>query len=292
LQALADGSGICFLPLPQHSIRYHQWVRRGGIPPQVHGVLARVVEVTITVTTSDGDTRTSSMRLLTTLLDAHRYPATDLVRLHHQRWEAETAFFALKATLREPSQVLRSHHPVGVNQEIYAYLITYQALRITTGQAADTAGIAPDRRRRGTVAARRRRRRNSTPGLCGPLAWMLSGAAQTTGITGVVMIGIAMPFLISLAYPFSMRTLTRLDSRLATASLQREDWSLGVVRVPSGYIRMIRRTLAQGGQTHIADTEQGGDRFVRVVDITLGGLAFVGARVGLNTPRAAPETLS
>jgi hypothetical protein len=94
-----------------------------------------------------------------------------------------------------------------------------------------------------------------------------SGAAAT-GITCVVVIGIAMPFLISLAYPFSTRTLTRLDSRLAAPSLRREDGSLGVVRAPSGDIRMIRRTLAQGGQMHIADTEQGGDRFVRVVDIT------------------------
>ncbi|MFJ8495978.1 IS4 family transposase [Streptomyces sp. NPDC094038] len=145
LQALPDGSSICFLPLPKHSVRYHQWVRSGGIPPQVHGLLARVIEVTIAVTTADGDRRTSSMRLLTTLLDPDRYPAVDLARLYHQRWEAETAFFAFKATLRGPSQVLRSHHPVGVNQEIYAYLITYQALRITAGQAADTAGLDPDR---------------------------------------------------------------------------------------------------------------------------------------------------
>ncbi|MGW9032811.1 hypothetical protein ACWGQ5_54635 [Streptomyces sp. NPDC055722] len=145
LQALPDGSGICFLPLPRHSIRNHQWVRGGGIPPQVHGLLARVIEVTITVTTDDGATRTSSMRLLTTLLDAHRYPAADLARLYHQRWEAETAFFALKAMLRGPNQVLRSHHPTGVNQEIYAYLITYQALRIIAGQAADGAGVDPDR---------------------------------------------------------------------------------------------------------------------------------------------------
>jgi hypothetical protein len=145
LQALPDGSGICFLPLPKHSTRYHQWVRSGGIPPQVHGLLARVIEVTITVTTADGDTRTSSMRLLTTLLDPDRYPAADLAQLYHQRWEAETTFFAFKATLRGPNQVLRSHHPTGVNQEIYAYLITYQTLRIATGQAADTAGLDPDR---------------------------------------------------------------------------------------------------------------------------------------------------
>ncbi|MER8066953.1 MULTISPECIES: hypothetical protein [Streptomyces] len=133
----------------------------------------------------------------------------------------------------------------------------------------------PDRRRWGSLAARRRRRRNCALGLCGLLAWMLSGAAQATGITDFVVVGIAPPLLISLAYPFSTRTLTRLDSRLAAASLQREDWSLGVVRVPSGSVRTIRRTLSQGGELHISDTKRGGDQLVRVVDITLGGLAFV-----------------
>ncbi|MFF4305527.1 hypothetical protein [Streptomyces sp. NPDC001601] len=131
----------------------------------------------------------------------------------------------------------------------------------------------PDRRRWGSLVARRRRRRNCALGLFGLLAWTLGGAA--TGVMGVVVIGIAIPLLISLAYPFSTRTLTRLDSRMAAASLQREDWSLGVVRVPSGDIRTIRRTLAQGGQLHIEDTKRGGEQFVRVIDITFGGLAFV-----------------
>ncbi|MEU5032230.1 hypothetical protein [Streptomyces milbemycinicus] len=72
LQALPDGSGICFLPGPEHSTRYRQWARRGGIPPQADGLLARVIEVTLTTDTAGGDTRTSCMRLLTTLLDAHR----------------------------------------------------------------------------------------------------------------------------------------------------------------------------------------------------------------------------
>jgi len=108
LQALPDGSGICFLPLPRHSIRYHQWVRRGGIPPQVHGLLARVIEVSITVTTGDGDIRTSSMRMLTTLLDAHRYPAADLARLYHQRWGATRSRTSLSELPEGGRQLLLS----------------------------------------------------------------------------------------------------------------------------------------------------------------------------------------
>ncbi|MDT5033112.1 MAG: hypothetical protein QOC94_3283, partial [Actinoplanes sp.] len=42
----------------------------------------RVIDAQITVKTSDG-TRTSGYRLITTLLDAHRYPATELITLYH-----------------------------------------------------------------------------------------------------------------------------------------------------------------------------------------------------------------
>lgn len=167
----------------------------------------------------------------------------------------------------------QSEQPSSRGQRIRAY---YRRSRIRrSGGYYRGDRYYPDRRRWGSLAARRRRRRNSALGLCGVLAWMVSGAAQSTGITGVVVIAIATPLVISLTYPFSTRTLTRLDSRMAAASLQREDWSIGVVRVPSADVRMIRRALAQGGQMHIADTKRGGEQFVRVVDITLGGLAFV-----------------
>jgi hypothetical protein len=133
----------------------------------------------------------------------------------------------------------------------------------------------PDRRRWGSAAARRRRRRNSALGILGLTLWMVSGAAQATGITGFIVVGIAFPLFIALACPFSTRTLRRLDSRMMAASLRREDWSLGVVRVPSGDVRQIRRALTQGGELHITDTSRGRDELVRVVDITLGGCAFV-----------------
>ncbi|AKL68113.1 hypothetical protein [Streptomyces sp. Mg1] len=208
-----------------------------------------------------------------------------LLKLFFATWIALRSSWTLRAIHRSPagssdassatagSPDARGEQRPRRGQWVRAYLRESQIRRSGGYYRGDR--YYPDRRRWGSAAARRRRRRNSALGLCGILAWMLGGAAQATGITGVVVIGIAMPLLISLAYPFSTRTLSRLDSRMAAASLRREDWSLGVVRVPTGDIRMIRRTLAQGGRPHIADTKQGGDQFVRVVDITLGGLAFV-----------------
>jgi hypothetical protein len=63
----------------------------------------------------------------------------------HHAWSTETGFKALKTYQRGPRQVLRSHDPDGINQELYAYLITYQALRRLMHHAAIVADIAPDR---------------------------------------------------------------------------------------------------------------------------------------------------
>jgi hypothetical protein len=41
--------------------------------------------------------------------------------------------------------VLRSEHPDGIRQEIYAYLITHQAVRHLITHAAETTGLDPDR---------------------------------------------------------------------------------------------------------------------------------------------------
>jgi Insertion element 4 transposase N-terminal len=53
------------------------------------GVQVRVVDAQITIATRTGRAN-GSYRLATTLTDAHRWPATALVALFHQRWEIET----------------------------------------------------------------------------------------------------------------------------------------------------------------------------------------------------------
>ena len=74
-------------------------------------------------------------RLVTTLLDPARYPAGDLAVLYHERWEIETAYFELKSTILG-GRVLRARTPDGIEQEVYALLVTYQALRTAIADAA------------------------------------------------------------------------------------------------------------------------------------------------------------
>lgn len=114
------------------------WLSRFG------GVPVRVIDAEITVTTSAGRAA-GRARLITTLTDPARYPASEIVALYHERWEIETAYFELKSTILG-GRVLRARTPDGVDQEVYALLVTYQALRGAIADAATTArGADPDR---------------------------------------------------------------------------------------------------------------------------------------------------
>jgi hypothetical protein len=118
--------------------------RDGSHLSMLGGVAVRVVDCQITITTTAGR-HTGRYRLATTLCDQHRYPADDLVRLYHERWEIETAYLELKSTMLG-GRVLRARTPAGVTQEIYALLVTYQLLRTAMADATCTrAGADPDR---------------------------------------------------------------------------------------------------------------------------------------------------
>jgi hypothetical protein len=111
----------------------------GSYLSMLGGLPVRVVECVIGITTATGR-RTAAYRLVTTLVDAHRYPAGELVALYHQRWEIETAYLEIKSTILG-GRVLRARTPTGVHQEIYALLITYQILRTAM---ADATAARPD----------------------------------------------------------------------------------------------------------------------------------------------------
>jgi hypothetical protein len=104
----------------------------------------RIIECEITITTTTGR-HTGVYRLATTLLDHHHYPAAELIRLYHDRWEIETAFLELKSSILG-GRVLRARTPVGIEQEVYALLVTYQLLRTAMADATATRpDVDPDR---------------------------------------------------------------------------------------------------------------------------------------------------
>lgn len=115
----------------------------GSYLSRIGPVEVRVITAVITIVTSTGR-RSEVYRLVTTVLDPD-CPAAEIVRLYHERWEIETSFYELKSTTLG-GRVLRAHTPAGVDQEIYALLITYQALRIAISDATlSRADLDPDR---------------------------------------------------------------------------------------------------------------------------------------------------
>ena len=84
-------------------------------------------------------------RLVTSLLDAERYPALDLVCLYHERWEIELLIDESYTHQRLAHGPLRSLTPRGVIQELYGLVLAHYAIRSLMHAAAVQAGVDPDR---------------------------------------------------------------------------------------------------------------------------------------------------
>jgi Insertion element 4 transposase N-terminal/Transposase DDE domain len=116
----------------------------GSYLSRVDRLRVRIIEADLDVHGADGTRIGDSYRLITTLLDWRRYPARELIRLYHERREIEVAYLALRHTLLG-GYVLRSRDRAGAEQELWALLAVYQALRMAMTAAAESAGADPDR---------------------------------------------------------------------------------------------------------------------------------------------------
>ncbi|MCZ1002384.1 IS4 family transposase [Streptomyces mirabilis] len=100
----------------------------------------RVIEYTL-----GHDGNDTVYRLITTILEPKAAPAASLAALYAQRWEIESTLDEIKTHLGGPRLVLRSQHPRGAEQEIFAFLLVHHALRDLMHQAAQQADHDPDR---------------------------------------------------------------------------------------------------------------------------------------------------
>jgi hypothetical protein len=62
--------------------------------------------------------RDGGEKLITSLVDAKRFPRGELVELYHERWEIELAYDAIKTDVLHRQECIRSQSPDGVRQEI------------------------------------------------------------------------------------------------------------------------------------------------------------------------------
>jgi hypothetical protein len=117
----------------------------GSYLSRIDDLRVRIIEAAVDVTGADGTRLGDGYRLITTLLDWRRYPAGELVRLYHERWEIEVAYLALRHTLLG-GYVLRSRDRAGAEQELWALLTVYQLIRMAmTAATGSVPGTDPDR---------------------------------------------------------------------------------------------------------------------------------------------------
>jgi hypothetical protein len=151
------------------------------------GLAVRIIEASVTVTGADGSRVRGSYRLITTLLDHRRFPAAAVVRLYHERWEIESAYFALRHTLLE-GRVLRSGDRPGLEQEMWALLTLYQLLRMAMVTAVETRpGTDPDRASFTTAMEAAKDQLTNAAGICP------DGPADLTGVIGRAVLATLLP---------------------------------------------------------------------------------------------------
>ncbi|MGH3407204.1 MAG: IS4 family transposase, partial [Streptosporangiaceae bacterium] len=151
------------------------------------GLTVRIIEASLTMTGADGSSVRDSYRLITTLTDHRRFPAAAVVRLYHERWEIESAYFALRHTLLA-GHVLRSGDRPGLEQETWALLTLYQLLRMAMVTAVETRlGTDPDRASFTTAMEAARDQLTAARGVCP------DGPADLPGVIGRAVLATLLP---------------------------------------------------------------------------------------------------
>lgn len=87
--------------------------------------------------------RVRQITVVTTLLDAERYPAREILQVYLRRWRLEMCLDDLKTTLE--METLRSRTPTLVTKELYARLIAHNLVRCVMAQTASEHGVPLER---------------------------------------------------------------------------------------------------------------------------------------------------
>lgn len=111
------------------------------------GIVVRVIEYKLNDPQRAGHDEVH--RLMTNLLDADEFPATELIMEYHERWEEEIVFDEQK-THQDPCRAektthFRSETTDGLKQELYAMSLGHFAIRALMLEAASAANLDVDR---------------------------------------------------------------------------------------------------------------------------------------------------
>lgn len=144
LKTLSDGSELVLLHESNSMLGTRRREHHDQTLPRHPDTIARLVSFTITTRTTRGRTKTSVIKVLTTLLDHVRFPAREIAALYAERWQIEIAYLHLKKTIKGTGRVLRGRSPTLARQETWAMLLIHNMTATIAARAAGRAGIDPD----------------------------------------------------------------------------------------------------------------------------------------------------
>jgi len=115
------------------------WTRPKQVPPGLSVLEWLALPATLTVrlvrfTVSEKGFRTRRVNLVTTLLDAQKYPVHALAALYRRRWKVELSFRQIKTALEMEHLAVKS--PAMIERALAMHLLAYQLIRGLMQEAA------------------------------------------------------------------------------------------------------------------------------------------------------------
>jgi hypothetical protein len=142
LRTLKDGSGLVLLRESRNMLGRRRNDAGNRTLPRLEDTVARLVCFTVLTRTRRGRTKTTAIRVLTTLLDPDAFPAREIAALYAARWQVETAFLHLKKTVRGAGRVLRGRSTALARQEAWALLLVHNMIAALAAETAAAAGTS------------------------------------------------------------------------------------------------------------------------------------------------------
>jgi hypothetical protein len=143
LRTLPDGSELVLLRESDSMLARRRRENKDTTLPRLPDTVARLVSFTITARTARR-AKTTTIKVLTTLLDPDTYPAREIAALYSERWQIEIAYLHLKKTVKGTGRVLRGRSATLARQETWALLLVHNMTAALAARAAGQAGLDPD----------------------------------------------------------------------------------------------------------------------------------------------------
>ena len=143
IQTLTDGSELVLLRESDSMLARRRRENGDKTLPRLPDTVARLISFTICARTARR-VKTTTIKVLTTLLDPDAFPAREIAALYAERWQVEIAYLHLKKTVKGTGRVLRGRSPALARQETWALLLVHNMTATLAARAASTAGLDPD----------------------------------------------------------------------------------------------------------------------------------------------------